>query len=180
MLPSPIWPNGTGRQPGIICLTLSVARIEKRRHLRHGHRNVVLDRPAFKPLHFRHHLAQPPQFAPPADRWRQWLHRSTRPSSKATARMSVAALLHRRGFMKPASSNSTYQLPVALAAGRGSRHGQSTCRGRARHDLEGHDRAAAHAPDQRQQRQRSPRVSHGGEHRGLGLMASAAASLTLR
>jgi hypothetical protein len=62
MLPSPRWPNGTGRA-GNQRSTSAMPFSRNSGNVFHRHGNIVLDRGAFALLRFRHVLAQPPQRA---------------------------------------------------------------------------------------------------------------------
>ena len=61
ILPSPTWPNGTGRQPGMMRFDGGARFCEECRHRGDRHRHVVLDRAAFRLLHFGQRVAQVPE-----------------------------------------------------------------------------------------------------------------------
>ena len=61
MLPSPRWPNGSGRAPGMSLITAASASRDEGRHVRDRHRDVVLDRAADLALHLAEHFADAPE-----------------------------------------------------------------------------------------------------------------------
>ena len=61
MLPSPRWPNGSGRAPGNELDHRRVGLADEGRHVRDRHRDVVLDRAADLALHLAEHFADAPE-----------------------------------------------------------------------------------------------------------------------
>ena len=86
MLPSPTWPNGTARAPGIVRSTASVAWAMKLGDAGHRHRDVVLDRAALVFLRLDDGLAHASRAACAWPRCDAMVASWTSPASSASPR----------------------------------------------------------------------------------------------
>ncbi len=79
MLPSPTWPKGSGRQPGMSLIDRGVRLLDEGRDGGDRHRDVVLDRGADVALHLAEQFADAPERLAPVRGCRRWSRRAPGP-----------------------------------------------------------------------------------------------------
>ena len=145
MLPSPRWPNGSGRAPGMSFTTAALASRDERRHMRDRHRDVVLDRAADLALHLAEHFADAPEGLGLIERLSAIAASATSPRSTPSARMP-SRVSRRPSRCCDDNSISTYHaMPVVQRIARAGVVFQHRVDAEPHHQLERRDVAAAAA-----------------------------------